>query len=125
MALKLGKYNVCVLDLLTDSRTGRLSASKLWLHIANSIMSYIMLHSETVDWELLAVYGSVVGGSYVAVLFFKLRYSGATLPNSGGSEYVPDSELDGMAERGGTSESERTAKRPVRGSRKNTKGGKR
>lgn len=91
--IKIGKYSICILDLFTDSRTGRLSASKLWLHIANSIMSYIMLHSEAVDWELLAVYGSVVGGSYVAVLFFKLRYASGGF-GGGGMDSLPVYEHD-------------------------------
>jgi len=80
MALKIGKYEVCILDLLTDSRTKRLSASKLWLHIGNIILSYVMLNHESADWELMATYGAVVAGSYVGIIFFKLRWG-----NSGGA----------------------------------------
>ena len=123
MAIKLGKYNVCVLDLLTDSRTGRLSASKVWLHIANGIMSYIMLKSDSVDWELLTAYGGIVGGSYVAILFFKLRYSGATVSGGYSGEHIPDESMDGVEERGETERPARTAKRPVQGgSGRNGKG---
>ena len=116
--IKIGKYSICILDLLTDSRTGRLSASKLWLHIANGIMSYIMLHSDSVDWELMAVYGSVVGGSYVAVLFFKLRYASGGI-GTGSMDNLPFYEHDtpiGHGETGGDID------KPVRSKRKKTKG---
>jgi hypothetical protein len=119
--IKIGKYSICILDLLTDSRTGRLSASKLWLHIANGIMSYIMLHSDSVDWELMAVYGSVVGGSYVAVLFFKLRY--ASGGNSfGGMDYGSVHEHDVSEQDSGE---HAPIDKPVRHSGRKAKGGKR
>lgn len=117
--IKIGKYSICILDLFTDSRTGRLSASKLWLHIANGIMSYIMLHSESVDWELLAVYGSVVGGSYVAVLFFKLRYASGGF-SGGNMDYSAIHEHDAPI---GHGETEGNADQPVqRGGRKAKRG---
>jgi len=121
--LRLGKYSVCVLDLFTDSRNGRLSASKLWLHIANGIMSYIMLHSDSVDWELLTAYGGIVGGSYVAILFFKLRYSGVAVSGGGGDSGMDNSELDELAERVSAGESEGTAKPAMRGGKGRNKRG--
>lgn len=72
-----GKYNVCILDLLTDEKTGRLSATKFWYHVANVIMSKTMLTQANVDWELLAAYGSIVGGSYVGLHLFKWKYRDA------------------------------------------------
>lgn len=59
-----------------DDVTGKLSMTKIWFHIANVIMSYVMLRQQAVDWELLATYGAVVGGSHVATLFMKLKYGG-------------------------------------------------
>lgn len=123
--IRLGRYSICILDLFTDGRTGRLSASKLWLHIANGISSWIMLQSQLVDWELITAYNGIVGGSYVAILFFKLRYQGASVSDSGSGEHVHHRELDELEERSGAGESKRATKRPVRGIRKNTKGGKR
>ena len=123
--LRVGRYSVCILDLLTDSRNGRLSASKLWLHIGNGIMSWIMLQSDSVDWELLTAYGGIVGGSYVAILFFKLRYSGAAISSSSGDSGMDNSELDELAERVSTVGAKRTAKPAMRGGSNKTKGGKR
>jgi len=80
--IKLG-----ILDLVTDSN-GKLSATKLWLHIANIVMSKTMLDSKIVDWELLAAYGSIVGGSYVATVFLKRKY-----PNDVLDEQSKDSPL--------------------------------
>jgi hypothetical protein len=95
--LKIGKYSVCVLDLLTDSRTGRLSASKVWLHIANGIMSHVMLTHDAVDWELMTAFGGIVGGSYVAILFFKLRWgnTGADFHGSVASNMLDTARLEG------------------------------
>jgi len=119
--IKIGKYSVCVLDLVTDSRTGRLSASKLWLHIANSIMSYIMLKSESVDWILMTAFGGIVGGSYVAVQLIKSIYAPRGI-GSGGMDYSGDhgGELPEQAGEPSADDSE-----PVQRNRKNTKRGKR
>lgn len=73
--MKIGSYNVCLLDLFTDESNGRLSATKLWLHAANVIMSRVMLQQHDVGWELLAAYGAVVGGSHIATLFMKWKYN--------------------------------------------------
>lgn len=129
MAIKLGKYNVCVLDLLTDSRTGRLSASKLWLHIGNSIMSYVMITHEAVDWELMTAFGGIVGGSYVAILFFKLRWGhqgGAV--HTGDTGVMLDAPRVGYDHAGGSASGEScgdfaSPKTAVRGSRKKARRG--
>lgn len=82
MTLRVGKYDVCMLDLLVDHKTGKLSTVKIWSHIANVIMSKVMLTQAIVEWELMFAYGAIVGGSYVAVQFLKWRFrdgnSGAT-----------------------------------------------
>lgn len=74
MTLRVGKYDVCLLDLFVDTKTGKLSASKIWLHIANAIMSKVMLTQSNVGWELLAAYGAIVGGSYAGILFLKWKF---------------------------------------------------
>lgn len=75
-------YHVCVLDFVTGEN-GKFSSTQLWFHIANIIMSKVMLTQVSVDWELLAAYGAVVGGSHAAVLFMRLKYGNR-----------PDTELD-------------------------------
>lgn len=125
MAIKLGKYNVCILDLLTDSRTGKLSASKLWLHIGNGILSYVMLTHEAADWELMATYGAVVAGSYVGIIFFKLRWGnpGGNLHSDNGFYMLesaqPEDEPDTEKPRAGN---KRRKKRIDRTSRANSGG---
>ena len=71
--IRLGKYQLCVLDLVTDARTGRLSASKIWQSIGFSAMTYSLLDSDMTADVILA-YGAVVGGSHVAITFLKRRY---------------------------------------------------
>lgn len=63
---------LCPFDLITDG--DRLSATKIWMHVANVIMSMVMLRQPQVDWELLAAYGSVVGGSHIATIWLKRKY---------------------------------------------------
>lgn len=71
-----GVSAVRLCELLTDEKTGKLSTTKIWMHIANGIMSYVMLHQDVVSWELLSAYGAIVGGSYMAGKFLRLKYSG-------------------------------------------------
>lgn len=71
--IEIGKYKVCMLDLVTDGKTGRLAGHKIWNHIANIILSKAVL-TTTITWELLAAYGAIVGGSHVAVMFLKYKY---------------------------------------------------
>lgn len=76
MSLKLKSYDICILDLVCDHKTGKLSTVKIWAHVANGIMSKVML-TQSVDWELMAAYGAIVGGSYVGLQFLKWRYRDA------------------------------------------------
>jgi len=32
--ITLGNYNVCLLDLITDQKSGKLSTTKIWMHVA-------------------------------------------------------------------------------------------
>lgn len=66
---------ICPLDLVTDDKTGRLSSTKIWMHIANIIMSKVILTQQTVGWDLFAAYGGIVGGSHVAIFWLKRKYS--------------------------------------------------
>lgn len=90
--IKIGEYQLCVLDLLTDSRTGRLSASKIWFHASNVIMSWVMITKE-VDWLLMAAYGAIVGGSYVAVNLFKWKFRDAQPQGDYSGDSNADAEL--------------------------------
>lgn len=82
MTLKLGNYDVCALDLVCDHQTGKLSTVKIWSHVANAIMSKVMLTQQSVSWDLMAAYGAIVGGSYVAMYFFKWKYRDAVPADS-------------------------------------------
>jgi hypothetical protein len=73
--INLGGYHVCILDLFTDDKTGKLAGTKIWNNIANIILSKAML-TNTITWELMAAYGAVVGGSHVATTFIKYKYGG-------------------------------------------------
>jgi hypothetical protein len=61
-------------DFIADDKTEKVSTTKVWMHVANVVMSWVMLRQETVDWELLAAYGAIVGANYTAGLFLKLKY---------------------------------------------------
>jgi hypothetical protein len=74
MGIRVFGYDFCPLELITDSQTGKLSASKLWLHVGNTILSMVMLRQQTVGWELFLAYGAVVGGNYVAIHWLKWKY---------------------------------------------------
>ncbi len=84
--LKIGNYNVCFLDLLTDSKNGRFSSSKIWKHFGFVLMSYVLVRSVpsgtvVINWEFVALfcaYGAIVAGSEVATMALKwgLRDSG-------------------------------------------------
>lgn len=82
--LTIGKYKVCILDLVTDSRTGKLSGSKIWRHICFAILSKTMLTTE-ITWDLMLAYGGVVGSSEIAIMLIKYKYGG-------GDANKPDSE---------------------------------
>ena len=94
--IKLGKYELCVLDLITDSRSGKLSASKIWLHIANGTSTYVIATQMEQDWLMLAVYNAIVGGSYVAIQFFKWRYNQSAPDFSRNHHGNADEYPDGM-----------------------------
>lgn len=79
MAFKFGKYDICIMDLLTDGKTGKLSTVKIWQHIGFTFMSYIMGKTipTIVSWEYVGLfisYGAIVAGSYVAINLFKWRW---------------------------------------------------
>ncbi len=77
--MRFGKYHVCLIELFMDEK-GRLSSTKTWLHVANVIMSKIMLEQKEVGWELLATYGAIVGGSYLgaAIITRKWKVDGGS-----------------------------------------------
>lgn len=71
--IKLGRYHICMLDLITDTKTGKLDSSKIWKHVAFIIMSKVMLTND-VTWDLMLAYGGVVGSSQVAIMLIKYKY---------------------------------------------------
>lgn len=78
MAIKFGQYQVCLLDLITDEKSGKLSMTKLWYHVANVILSMEILKQTSIDWQMVLAYGSVVGGSHLGTLWLKKKYDVST-----------------------------------------------
>lgn len=77
-------YNVCILDLVTDSATGKLSSMKIWDHIGKGVMTWIILFNQPIDkptdvW-LYVAFGAIVTGSHVATLFLKWKFRDASGP---------------------------------------------
>jgi len=73
--ITLGKYQVCVLDLLTDEKSGRLSATKIWMHVSNAVMTKVVLTHPSLSWDLFTAYGAIVGSSHVAIYWLKRKYA--------------------------------------------------
>lgn len=78
--IKLGKYELCVMDLVVD-KEGRFSSTQIWYHIANIIESYRILTNPAVDGLEVLFYLVIVGGSKIAMQVIKLKY-GAIHGNS-------------------------------------------
>lgn len=74
MSIKIFSKQICPLELITDEQTGKLSQSKIWMNVANAILSRAILIAPNLTWDLIASYGAVVGGSHVAITFLKWRY---------------------------------------------------
>lgn len=70
-------------NLIVDEKTGAVSATRIWLHIANAMMTYVMYkQAASVDWGILTAYGSIVGGNYFAGQLMKWKFK-----NDGGSGF--------------------------------------
>jgi len=74
MGVKIFNFEICPLELFTGDN-GKLSTSKIWLNVANVIMSYKVILMDSIEWEIMATYGAIVGGSYVAAKFISMKYS--------------------------------------------------
>jgi hypothetical protein len=83
MAIKLGKYEICILDLFTDN--GQLSSTKLWRHIGYSFISYkfMQLSEPSVEWMI--AYASLIVCDAGFNAFLKRKY-----PYVGNSERAPN-----------------------------------
>lgn len=77
MSLVVGKYDVCLLDLVCDHKTGKLGSNKIWFHIANLIESYRILVNPNVEWMEILIYLAIVGGSNIAMQAVKWRFRDA------------------------------------------------
>jgi len=71
--IKLGKYEICLIDLLVD-KEGKLSSTQVWYHIANIIESYRILYNNSVDSFEVLFYLVIVGGSKLAMQVIKLKF---------------------------------------------------
>jgi len=62
---KIGKYEICFLDLITNSRTGKLDSSKIGSIAGQVIVSHAFLNIANPDEWQFAAYGSIMGGTYL------------------------------------------------------------
>jgi hypothetical protein len=75
--IELFGMRCCPLDLITDEKTNRLSATKLWLHVGHTILSYAMLKhvaQHALTFDIIIAYGGIVAGHHGLVLFLKKKY---------------------------------------------------
>jgi hypothetical protein len=63
--LKIGRYNVCVLDLITESRTGKLSSVKIGSVAGQVFLTYKFCQIDNPTPEQMACYGAIMGGTYL------------------------------------------------------------
>jgi len=76
--IRWGSYNVCLLDLICDSVTGKLSSSKIGDIFGKAVMTYIVLHQPApMDVWLFSAYGATVTGSHVLTNLLKWKYRDA------------------------------------------------
>ena len=61
-------------DLVLDEKKQTLSTTKIWMHIANVTMTWVVLHQPTVEPDMLLFYGAIVGGSYVGGKLIRMKY---------------------------------------------------
>jgi len=77
--IKIGHYQICFMDLFVDVN-GKLSAAKLWFHVANVIMSKVILTQAVISWDIFAAYGAICGGSHRATAWLKVKYGAQEQP---------------------------------------------
>ena len=80
--LSIGRYNVCILDLVTDDMSGKLSAIKIWDTIGKIVMTKVLLAQKDVSVDLYLAYGIIVTGSHVAMQFLKRKYPNVAPDNT-------------------------------------------
>lgn len=85
--VKLGKYQICLLDLITDHK-GKLAASKIWNHIGFIALTYVLILRAEVTAEVIFAFGAVVAGNHIAIYWLKQKYN-----HGGGDANRDDSEI--------------------------------
>lgn len=75
MGIKVFGLVICPLELVTGD-DGKLSTTKIWMNVANIILSWKVIAMDSIEWDIMAVYGAIVGGSYVASKFISMKFSG-------------------------------------------------
>lgn len=80
MSMKIFGLDICPLELFTGDN-GKLATTKIWTNVAYSFMTYKIyeLTPQIISWEyvvLFALYGAIVGGSYIAAKFLDMKFSG-------------------------------------------------
>lgn len=74
MSIKIWKLDICPLELITGDN-GKLSTTKIWMNVANVVLSYKVILMDSITWDIMSVYGAIVGGSYIAAKFISMKYA--------------------------------------------------
>ena len=70
--IRLGKYHLCVLDLVTDN--GLLSSTKIWRHVGYSVITYKFFNLIDPDVEWMVAYASIIVFDAGFMAYLKRRY---------------------------------------------------
>ena len=131
MALKIGKYEFCILDLIFEN--GKLSLTKIARIIAYySINRQYLLLDNPSEMQTLT-FAAIMMIDNGIIMYMKWRFprdmdSKKLADDSGGADgdddnQQPDSDLEGLAAQRSDSRPKRTAKRPMRGGKGRNKRG--
>lgn len=74
MSIKVFGLDLCPFELVTGD-DGKLSTTKIWMNIANLVLSWKVVKMDSIEWDVMAVYGAIVGGSYIAAKFISMKYA--------------------------------------------------
>ncbi len=72
--IKIGPYKACIIDLVIDDKTGKVSPTKFWTNVAYAVMTYLMIINKEISPELMLSYGGIVGGSYLGKIWLTRHY---------------------------------------------------
>ncbi len=70
---------ICPMDLVTGDN-GRLASTKIWMHACYAVLTWKVVQMDSISWDIMTAYGSIVGGSFIASKLIGMKY-GADAPD--------------------------------------------